>query len=79
MHDGPYRNATHLIYFANQLSQYVPPIDDQETLDILGDIDNWDRGNLTLDQIASACQSADDLVFEVMESLGMIAMDIGSE
>ncbi len=79
VHDGPNRRATHLVYFANKLSQYVPPLDDGETADILDDIDNWDQGDLNLDQIASACQQADDMVFEVMESLGMVAMEIGED
>ena len=79
VHDGPNRNASHLIYLANQLSQYVAPIDDQETRDILDYIDNWDMGNASLEQIASACQKADDMVFEVMESLGMISIEIGAD
>ncbi len=79
VHDGPNRRATHLVYFANKLSQYVPPLDDGETADILDDIDNWDQGDLNLEQIASACQHADDMVFEVMESLGMVAMEIGED
>ena len=79
VHDGPNRRATHLIYFANQLSQYVPPLDDGETANILDDIDNWDQGDLDFEQIASACQHADDMVFEVMESLGMVAMEIGED
>ncbi len=79
VHDGPNRFATHLIYLANHLSQYVPPLDDEETRDILGDIENWDMGCLSLEQIASACQQADELVFEVMESLGMVALEISSD
>lgn len=77
VHDGSHRRATHLVYLANQLSQYVPPLDDDETRNILDDIANWDFGDLSLAQIASACQYADDLVFDVMESLGMVAMEIG--
>lgn len=79
VHDGPNRHATHLIYLANQLSQYVPPLDDDETRDILNDIENWDTGNVSLEQIASACQHADDMVFEVMESLGMVALEISPD
>jgi putative nucleotidyltransferase with HDIG domain len=75
VHDGPNRHATHLIYLANRLSEYVPPLDEAETEAILDDIENWHMGNLSFDQIASACQNADDLVFEVMESLGMVAID----
>ena len=79
VHDGPDRHATHLIYLANQLSHYVPPLDDGETQDILHDIENWDMGNVSLEQIASACQHADDMVFEVMESLGMVAIEINND
>lgn len=79
VHDGPNRDATHLIYLANSLSTYVPPLDDQETQNILDDIDNWDMGHATFDQIAFACQHADDMVFEVMESLGMITLEISSD
>jgi putative nucleotidyltransferase with HDIG domain len=79
VHDGPHRTATHLIYLANNLSKYVPPLDDSETEDILDDIENWDMGYATLEMIASACQHADDMVFEVMESLGMVALEISSD
>jgi HD-like signal output (HDOD) protein len=79
VHDGCNRYATHLIYLASHLSQYVPPLDEQETRDILDDIDNWDLGQLSLEQIGNACQQADDLVFEVMESLGMVSIEIGND
>jgi putative nucleotidyltransferase with HDIG domain len=75
VHDGPNRHATHLIYLANRLSEYVPPLDEAEAEAILSDIENWNMAQVTVDQIASACQIADDLVFEVMESLGMVAID----
>jgi len=79
VHDGPNRDATHLIYLANCLSTYVPPLDEQETQNILDDIENWDMGYATLDQIAFACQHADDMVFEVMESLGMVTLEISTD
>ena len=79
VHDGPNREATHLIYLVNCLSTYVPPLDEQETQNILDDIENWDLGYATLEQVAFACQHADDMVFEVMESLGMIALEISSD
>jgi len=75
VHDGPNRYATHLIYLANRLSEYVPPLDESETLAILGDIENWNMGQVSVEQVASACQDADDQVFEVMESFGMVALD----
>jgi len=64
---------------ANRLSEYQPPLDDSETLAILDDIDNWNMNRLTTDQIAYACQSTDELVFEVMESFGMVGPDIEDE
>ena len=79
VHDGPNRHATHLVYLANRLSEYVPPLDETETLAILDDIENWNMGQVTIDQIAGACQNADDLVFEVMESLGMIPFHVDDE
>jgi putative nucleotidyltransferase with HDIG domain len=79
VHDGPNRFATHIVYLANALSAYVPPLDDDETRNILDDIDNWDQGHFSLEQIASACQHADDMVFEVMESFGMVALEISSD
>ena len=79
VHDGPNRCATYLVYLASSLSEYVPPLDEQETLNILDDIENWDQGYVTLEQIASACQHADEMVFEVMESLGMVAIEISSD
>ena len=79
VHDGPNRRATHLVYLANRLSEYVPPLDETETLAILDDIENWDMGQVTIDQIAGACQHADDLVFEVMESLAMIPAEVDDE
>ena len=79
VHDGLNRRETHLIYLSNRLSEYVPPLDDEETLAILDDIENWNMGLVTIEQIAGACQNADDLVFEVMESLGMVPSEIDDE
>ena len=79
VHDGPHRCATYLVYLANHLGQYVPPLDEQETLNILDGIDNWDQGFVSLEQIAAACQHADEMIFEVMESLGMVALEISSD
>jgi len=75
VHDGRNRYATHLIYLANRLSEYVPPLDEAETLAILDDIENWNMASVSIDQVASACQDADDQVFEVMESFGMVMLD----
>jgi putative nucleotidyltransferase with HDIG domain len=75
VHDGPNRYSTHLIYLANQLSEYVPPLDETETAAILDDIVNWNMSGISLELIASACQDAEDMVFEVMESFGMVMLE----
>jgi len=75
VHDGPNRYATHLIYLANKLSEYVPPLDESEAIAMLHDIENWNMGGASIEQVVLACQNADDMVFEVMESFGMIAFD----
>ena len=75
VHDGKYRHATHLVYLANRLSEYQPPGDQDETMAILDDIENWNMNRLSTVKIAHACRKTDALVFEVMESLGMVALD----
>jgi putative nucleotidyltransferase with HDIG domain len=75
VHDGPNRHATHLVYLANRLSEYVPPLDQTESVAILDDIENWSMAQVSTEQIASACQDADELVFEVMESFGMVMLE----
>jgi putative nucleotidyltransferase with HDIG domain len=79
VHDGRNRHATHLIYLANRLSEYQPPLDRGETIAILDDIENWNMNQIGIEHIAHACQRTDELLFEVMESLGMIGPDIEGE
>lgn len=78
-HSGEFAQAARLVYLSNQLSQHVPPIDENETLDILSNIPRWETANRLPGQISIACQLADDLVFEVMESLGMVNMEISAD
>ncbi len=75
VHDGPNRYATHLIYLANRLTEYVPPLDEGETVAILDNIENWNMGRVTVEQVASACRDAYDQVFEVMASFGMVTLE----
>jgi putative nucleotidyltransferase with HDIG domain len=78
-HSGEYAQTTRLIYLSNQLSQYVPPIDESETLYMLSHIPNWESAARLPSQISIACQLADDLVFDVMDSLGMINLEISAD
>ena len=71
-HDDP---ATHLIYLANQISHFEPPASDRETRAMLAKVDNWAKFGARRKHIAEACRYADEMVFEVMESLGMVSFD----
>ncbi len=75
-HHGQHRQAAHVLYLANQLAEVVPPIDDDETRDILDHIDGWEIPGITTESVAAACQIADEMSFTVMENLGMLDMEI---
>ncbi|MCP3687357.1 MAG: HDOD domain-containing protein [Gammaproteobacteria bacterium] len=68
---GAFYFPAHLIYLANQLAQYELPADIDETLQALTSIPNWHAENTPVDTVFAACQKAEEMVFEVMESLGM--------
>ena len=78
-HSGEFAQAERLIYLSNQLSQYIPPIDESETIGMLSNIPHWESAGRLPGQISIACQLADDLVFDVMESLGMVNMEISAD
>lgn len=78
-HTGEYAQPARMIYLSNQLSQYVPPIDENETRDMLSRIPHWESAARQPAQISIACQLADDLVFDVMDSLGMVNMEISAD
>lgn len=71
-YSGAFYNAVHLIYLANQLSQYAPPANEAETLTMLGDIPGWEKSDISPVSICMACKMADSRVAEVMGSLGMV-------
>jgi putative nucleotidyltransferase with HDIG domain len=79
IHSGPHCRESALIYLSNCLAHAVPPIDEEDTLALLDEISNWEFLGLTAHQIGEACQLADEMVFEVMESLGMVDMVISSD
>jgi hypothetical protein len=68
-----------LIYLSNQLSEYVPPIDENETLEMLSHIPDWESAARLPGQISIAYQLAVDLVFDVMASLGMVNLEISAD
>ena len=54
-------------------------MDEGEAQEQLNSINNWQLLGLPLDQICFACQLADEQMFDVMESLGMINMELESD
>lgn len=45
----------------------------------LSTIPNWEKSKCTAEQIAIACRLADEQWLEVMESLGMVDLDIDED
>jgi HD-like signal output (HDOD) protein len=74
-----YATANRVIYVANKLSRNIPPMDEDEAQEQLAKIDNWQLLGLPLDQISFACQLADEQMFDVMESLGMINIELEAD
>jgi putative nucleotidyltransferase with HDIG domain len=70
-YSGPFYNAVHLIYLANQLSQHAPPESEGEALAMLSDIPGWEKSDISALSIFMACKMADSRVAEVMGSLGV--------
>jgi putative nucleotidyltransferase with HDIG domain len=70
-YSGPFYNAVHLIYLANQLSQQAPPASENDAWGILDDIPGWEKSGISAKSIFMACNTADSRVAEVMSSLGM--------
>lgn len=75
-YQGEYTREVQLVYLANQLSYQAPAMDEDECLEQLDQVPNWDLPGLAVEQIMQVTQIADDMVFTVMDSLGMIAMEI---
>lgn len=75
-HEGPSANETCIVYLANQLSHNLPAIDEDDAQNILDGIPNWQQTRCTVEQTCIAWQLAEDQVFEVMDSFGMVNIDI---
>lgn len=61
------------------LSQNEPPMDEDEAIEQLSNIPGWQASKISSEAIFDACHQSEDLVFEVMESLGMVDIEITSE
>ncbi len=65
-----------IVGLAKSLSFLVAPIQQIEVEFALEDIKGWKTVGLSEEQITDCCIEADDQVFQVMESLGMVQMKI---
>ncbi|MCP4493777.1 MAG: HDOD domain-containing protein [Gammaproteobacteria bacterium] len=68
---GAFYYSAHLVYLANQLAYYAPPSDVNQTLQVLNNITNWRATNTSISTVFLAIQKAEEMVFDVMKSLGM--------
>jgi putative nucleotidyltransferase with HDIG domain len=78
-HEGEHAIPTSIVYLANKLSEKPVVETEKEMQGLLSGIRNWKRSENTLDQILIACQLADQQWAEVMESLGMVDMEIADD
>ena len=78
-HEGVRTVDTSIVYLANRLSHFVPSEDEEGTQEILDTLPSWQLTKCTVDQVHVACQLADEQWLGVMESLGMIDMEINDE
>lgn len=78
-HKGPFGMDTCIVYVANKLSEQSLPEGEEEVGAILKEIGNWQQTACTLEQITVACALAQEQSYEVLESLGMVDMDISEE
>jgi len=78
-HIGSFEIETSIVYLANKLSRLdLSAVEDEEkaVTDILSTIPNWEKAKCTAEQIAIACRLAEEQWLEVMESRGMVDLDI---
>jgi len=76
-HIGPFEIETSIVYLANKLSRLDLSVEEEEAIaDTLSKTPNWEKSKCTAEQITIACHLAEEQWLEVMESLGMVDLDI---
>jgi putative nucleotidyltransferase with HDIG domain len=79
-HIGSFEIETCIVYLANKLSRLDLGGEQEEEekliADTLSTIPNWEKSKCTAEQITIACRLAEEQWLEVMESLGMVDLDI---
>lgn len=78
-HSGPLAIDTSIVYLANLLSQQEMPEDEEALQEVLDTIENWQQTDCSLEQVYIACQLAEEQVGEVMQSLGMVDLEISDD
>lgn len=75
-YEGEFTDASRIIYLANKLSLNLPPIDEDEAYEQLDEIENWQTLDIPFEQICYASQYSEDELLDVMDSFGMINMQV---
>ncbi len=75
-YSGPFFQAAQIISLSNRLAVVEVPADESETIEMLRNIPNWQDSGATLETVQFACQTAEEMVFDVMKSLGMHNLEI---
>ncbi|MDH3762487.1 MAG: HDOD domain-containing protein [Gammaproteobacteria bacterium] len=79
-HVEPYAIETSVVYMANKLSRIDlsgEEFEAEEAIpEFLANLPNWEQSKCTQEQIIIACRLADEQWLDVMESLGMVDLDI---
>ena len=65
-----------MVNLAKNISFIVEPFEPEDIAYALEDVPGWKSTGLDEEQIAEACRAADEQVYQVMESLGMVQMTI---
>jgi putative nucleotidyltransferase with HDIG domain len=78
-HSGPMAIETSVVAMANQLSRHSLPDDEEALTELLSTIPYWEESKCTAEQVGIACGLAEDQWLDVMESLGMLDLDLYEE
>lgn len=75
-HAIDFNEEIQIVHLAKKLSFLVAPLELEVVEFSLQDIEGWQANGLSLQQITESCVLADEQVYQVMESLGMVQMKI---
>ena len=74
--EDEFREEVRMVNLAKNISFIVEPFEPEDIAYALEDVPGWKSTGLDEEQIAEACRAADEQVYQVMESLGMVQMTI---